>query len=142
MRKPLVTLGLVGAALLAPWSSGAPLAQTNAAAPVAGPASGAATARVIVKYKADAASSRKTIQAADTTPTATRLANRAQSLGTRLGVAIEGRQQHRCTQPRRLGERSHLGGARAADRTRRRRRVRGRPTGRGGASRSRTTRST
>ena len=34
------------------------------------------------------------------------------------------RQQHRCTQPRRLGERAHLGGARAADRARRRRRVR------------------
>jgi hypothetical protein len=32
MRKSFVTLGLVGAALLAPWSSGAPLAQTNAAA--------------------------------------------------------------------------------------------------------------
>jgi serine protease len=43
---------------------------------------------VIVKYKADAASARKTIQAASTTPTATLLANRAQSLGTRLGVAL------------------------------------------------------
>ncbi len=88
MRNSLVTLGLVGAALLAPWSSGAPLAQTNAAASVAGATSGAATARVIVKYKTDAASSRKTIQAADTTPTATLLANRAQSLGARLGVAL------------------------------------------------------
>jgi serine protease len=88
MRKPLLTLGLVGAALLAPWSLDAPLAQTVAAASVAGPSSGAATARVIVKYKADAASLRKTIQAASATPTATVLGNRAQSLGTRLGMAL------------------------------------------------------
>jgi serine protease len=100
MRKSFVTLGLVGAALLAPWSSGAPLAQTNAAARVAGPPSGAATARVIVKYKTDAASSRKTIQAADPTPTATLLANRAQSLGARLGVALSAGNS--------IGARSHV----------------------------------
>ena len=100
MRKPLVTLGLVGAALLAPWSSGAPLAQTVAAASVAGPSSGAATARVIVKYKADAASLRKSIQAASATPAATVLANRAQSLGTRLGVALSAGHS--------IGARSHV----------------------------------
>ena len=123
MRKSLVTLGLVGAALLAPWSSGAPLAQTNAAARVAGPPSGAATARVIVKYKTDAASSRKTIQAADPTPTATLLANRAQSLGARLGVALSAGNS--------IGARSHVVSAKGSPRKssrsgsrRRRRRVR------------------
>ena len=88
MRKPFVTLGLVGAALLAPWSAGAPLAQTAAAVPPASAANGAANARVIVKYKADAASSRKTIQAADTRPTVAALASRAQSLSSRLGVPL------------------------------------------------------
>ena len=88
MRKPFVTLGLVGAALLAPWSAGAPLAQTAAAVPPASAANGAANARVIVKYKADAASSRKTIQAADTPPTVAALASRAQSLSSRLGVPL------------------------------------------------------
>ena len=100
MRKPLVTLGLIGAALLAPWSSGGPLAQTVAAASFAGPTSGAATARVIVKYKADAASLRKTIQAAGATPAATVLASRAQSLGTRLGVALSAGHS--------IGARSHV----------------------------------
>ena len=88
MRKPLVTLGLVGAAWLAPWSAGAPLAQTTAAVPSASAASGAATARVIVKYKADAATLRKTIQAADARPTVAALAGRAQSLASRLGVPL------------------------------------------------------
>ena len=88
MRKPFVTLGLVGAALLAPWSAGAPLAQTAAAVPPASAANGAANARVIVKYKADAASSHKTIQAADTRPTVAALASRAQSLSSRLGVPL------------------------------------------------------
>ena len=88
MRKTFVTLGLACAGLLAPWSSSTALAQTIAAAPAAGAAADAASARVIVKYKADAASARKTIQAAGATPTATLLAARAQGLGQRLGIAL------------------------------------------------------
>src|SRR5829696_8369989 len=88
MRKTFVTLGLACAGLLAPWSSSTALAQTIAAAPAAGPAADAASARVIVKYKADAASARKTIQAAGATPSATLLAARAQGLGQRLGIAL------------------------------------------------------
>ena len=58
MRKTFVTLGLACAGLFAPWSSGTALAQTIAALPSAGAAADAASARVIVKYKGDPATTR------------------------------------------------------------------------------------
>ena len=87
MRNFLVTLGLVFATWLAPWSSSTALAQMAGSAPPSAAAANS-SARVIVKYKADAISQRKTIQSAGATPSAAALANRAQTLSQRVGVPL------------------------------------------------------
>ncbi len=81
MRRFLLSLSLTCAALIAPFSLQAPLAQTVTT-------QSAGTARVIVKYRVDATELRKSIQAATATPAAVALSGRTQALGQRIGIAL------------------------------------------------------
>jgi serine protease len=83
MRRTPVILSLLAAVLLAPVPVRAPRAEPAVALDAAVPA-----ARVIVKYKADPASARKTVQAASPSEAASALASRARSLGARVGIAL------------------------------------------------------
>jgi serine protease len=84
MRASLSILTVL-AALLAPMTLQAPTAQAATVAPVATAADGGAAARVVVRFKADSPLLRK--QALATTRAAEH-AERARSLGTRLGLVM------------------------------------------------------
>ena len=92
MRLVPLILSLAAAALLAPWTASTPQAQTVGAAPVAGTTAGTTTAapmaRVIVKYKADAATARRSIQSVSSDALAVQLSTRAQTLAQRLGIPL------------------------------------------------------
>ena len=85
MRKPLLSLGLLSALLLAPLSLRSPLAQPVGAS--AAPAAGVPTARVIVKYKADS-TARKSIQSVTAESIGRLHASQTQALGQRIGIAL------------------------------------------------------
>lgn len=85
MRHPLLTLAAV-CALLAPMTLRAPEAQ---AATPAVSAAMPATARVIVKFKSDAPVLRRQALSADAETAAQTLADRAQALSQRTGLALK-----------------------------------------------------